>query len=156
MKSFLNTFMISPNVKEQIIKILQNKVTNNIIRCTIIWSCIFNSARESERERFTLHQKSPILVDGRMKFFDFSLSDLRALSSFAISFAFGDKKAQLGSNIFWSLISSMHWVFKLRIIHFVLLRELRKKILSFSTKKTDNPQTWLIADRASVQFELSG
>jgi len=47
-----------------------------------------------------LHQKSPLLVDGRIKLFDFSLSDLRALSSFAISFAFGDKKAQAGSNIF--------------------------------------------------------
>jgi hypothetical protein len=30
-----------------------------------------------ERERFTLHQKSPTLGDGRMKLFDFSLSDLR-------------------------------------------------------------------------------
>lgn len=83
--------------------------------------------QERLRERFTLHQKSPILVDGRMKLFDSSLSDLRALSSFAISFAFGDKKAQEGSNIFWSLISSMHWVFKLRIIHLCCSENWEKK-----------------------------
>ena len=57
-----------------------------------------------ERERLTLHQRSPTLGDGRMKLFDFSLSDLRALSSFA----FGDKKEQVGSNIFCELISSTH------------------------------------------------
>ena len=59
--------------------------------------------QECERENFTLHQKSPFLDHGRMKFLEFSLR-----APWAPSFGFGDMNAQLGPKISASFTCSMH------------------------------------------------
>jgi hypothetical protein len=65
MESILDTFIISPYVHEQIIKILPEEKSEGIKSDEL--NCM--RERERERERFTLHQKSPVLLgDGRMKF----------------------------------------------------------------------------------------